>query len=35
VIDAVLPLERGAEGYARLASATNVGKVILTTERSS
>ncbi|HZT11252.1 MAG TPA: medium chain dehydrogenase/reductase family protein [Candidatus Baltobacteraceae bacterium] len=30
VIDAVLPLERGAEAYARIASAANVGKVILT-----
>lgn len=34
VIDAILPLERGAEGYARIASAANVGKVILTTERT-
>lgn len=29
-IDAVLPLERAAEGYARIASAANVGKIILT-----
>jgi synaptic vesicle membrane protein VAT-1 len=30
VIDCTLPLERGAEGYARLSSGSNVGKIILT-----
>ena len=31
VIDRVLPLEHAAEGYAYLASGSNVGKIILTT----
>ena len=30
VIDRVLPLERTAEGYARIASRQNVGKVVVT-----
>ncbi len=30
VIDCTLPLERAAEGYARMASGSNVGKIILT-----
>jgi NADPH:quinone reductase-like Zn-dependent oxidoreductase len=30
VIDLTLPLERAAEGYARMASGGNVGKIILT-----
>jgi len=29
-IDSVLPFERAAEGYARIASGSNVGKIILT-----
>jgi NADPH:quinone reductase-like Zn-dependent oxidoreductase len=29
VIDCVLPLERAAEGYARMTSGSNVGKIIL------
>jgi len=30
VIDCTLPLDRGAEGYARMASGNNVGKIVLT-----
>ncbi len=30
VIDCALPIERAAEGYARMASGSNVGKIILT-----
>jgi NADPH:quinone reductase-like Zn-dependent oxidoreductase len=30
VIDCTLPLERAAEGYARMSSGSNVGKIILT-----
>ncbi len=30
VIDCALPLERGADGYARMSSGSNVGKIILT-----
>ena len=31
VIDCVLPLENAADGYARIASGKNVGKVVVTT----
>ena len=30
VIDCVLPLERAANGYDRIASGKNVGKVVVT-----
>jgi len=34
VIDCVLPLEKTAEGYARIASRQNVGKVVVTASAS-
>lgn len=30
VIDSVLPFERAAEGYERMASGRNVGKIVIT-----